>query len=191
VALGQLRRRAAPRLAKEVSRHLADLGFQQSKFSVDLQALAQPGALGLEEVDFMFAPNPGEPAKPLRVIASSGEMSRVMLAVKSALAREDSIPLLVFDEIDANVGGEIAAAVGRKMAELGRSHQIISITHLPQVAALASCHYVVSKVVQKERTFSQLVRVKDDQRVDEIARMLGGKAESARAHARSLLAGTP
>ncbi len=190
LALGQLRRKAAPRLAKEVTKHLADLGFKQAKFSVDLTSPAQPGAQGLEEVDFMFAPNPGEPAKPLRVIASSGEMSRVMLAVKSALAKEDSIPLLVFDEIDANVGGEIAAAVGRKMAELGRSHQIISITHLPQVAALASCHYVVSKVVQKDRTFSQLTRVEDGQRVEEIARMLGGKAESARAHALSLLAGT-
>ena len=190
LTLGQLRRKAAPRLAKEVSKHLADLGFKQSKFTVDLTPLPQPGAHGLEEVDFIFAPNPGEPAKPLRVIASSGEMSRVMLAVKSALAREDNIPLLVFDEIDANVGGEIAAAVGRKMAELGRSHQIISITHLPQVAALASCHYVVNKIVQKDRTFSQLTRVEDELRVDEIARMLGGKAESARAHARSLLAGT-
>lgn len=190
LTLGQLRRKAAPRLAKEVARHLGDLGFKQSKFTVELTPAAQPGLHGLEEVDFMFAPNPGEPAKPLRVIASSGEMSRVMLAVKSALAKEDSIPLLVFDEIDANVGGEIAAAVGRKMAELGSSHQIISITHLPQVAALASCHYVVNKVVQKDRTFSQLTRVDGAERVDEIARMLGGKAESARAHAKSLLAGT-
>ena len=189
VALGQLRRKAAPRLAKEVARHLGDLGFKQSKFTVELSPLTQPASSGLEEVDFMFAPNPGEPAKPLRVIASSGEMSRVMLAVKSALAREDNIPLLVFDEIDANVGGEIAAAVGRKMAELGRSHQIISITHLPQVAALATCHYVVSKVVHKDRTHSQLQRVEDEERVEEIARMLGGKADSARAHARSLLAG--
>ena len=190
LALGQLRRKAAPRLAREVTKHLSDLGFKQSKFTVELTPLTQPGAHGLEEVDFMFAPNPGEPAKPLRVIASSGEMSRVMLAVKSALAKEDNIPLLVFDEIDDNVGGEIAAAVGRKMAELGRSHQIISITHLPQVAALASCHYVVNKVVQKDRTFSQLSRVDDEARVGEIARMLGGQAESARAHARSLLAGT-
>ena len=189
VALGQLRRKAAPRLAKEVARHLGDLGFKQSKFTVELSPLTQPASSGLEEVDFMFAPNPGEPAKPLRVIASSGEMSRVMLAVKSALAREDNIPLLVFDEIDANVGGEIAAAVGRKMAELGHSHQIISITHLPQVAALATCHYVVSKVVHKDRTHSQLQRVDAEERVEEIARMLGGKADSARAHARSLLAG--
>lgn len=188
-ALGQLRRKAAPRLAKEVSRHLSDLGFLQAKFTVELTALPQPGAHGLEEVDFMFAPNPGEPAKPLRVIASSGEMSRVMLAVKSALAKEDNIPLLVFDEIDANVGGEIAAAVGRKMAELGRTHQIISITHMPQVAALASCHYVVTKTVKQDRTFSDLRRVEGESRVDEITRMLGGKAASARVHAQTLLSG--
>lgn len=186
-ALSQLRKKAAPRLAKEISRNLSDLGFLQAKFSVELTPLAQPGALGVEEVDFMFAPNPGEPAKPLRVIASSGEMSRVMLAVKSALAKEDNIPLLVFDEIDANVGGEIAAAVGRKMAELGRTHQIISITHMPQVAALASCHYVVSKSVKQDRTFTELKRVEGEDRVDEITRMLGGKAASARAHARTLL----
>jgi DNA repair protein RecN (Recombination protein N) len=189
-ALAQLRKKAAPRLAKEVSRHLGDLGFLQAKFTVDLHALAQPGPHGLEEVDFMFAPNPGEPAKPLRVIASSGEMSRVMLAVKSALAKEDDIPLLVFDEIDANVGGEIAAAVGRKMAELGATHQIISITHMPQVAALAACHFVVSKAVKGERTFSALRRVDGEARVDEITRMLGGKAASARAHAMTLLGGS-
>jgi DNA repair protein RecN (Recombination protein N) len=187
VSLSQLRKKAAPRLAKEVSRHLADLGFLQARFSVDLAPLAQPGGHGLEEVEFMFAPNPGEPPRPLRVIASSGEMSRVMLAVKSALAKEDNIPLLVFDEIDANVGGEIAAAVGRKMAELGRSHQIISITHMPQVAALAACHYVVTKTVKKDRTFSGLHRVEAEDRVEEITRMLGGKAASARAHARTLL----
>ncbi|MDB6132575.1 MAG: recn: dna repair protein recn [Verrucomicrobiales bacterium] len=189
LVLSQLRRGAAPRLAKEVSRHLGDLGFRQARFSVELTPLSQPGPRGLEETDFHFAPNPGEPPKPLRVIASSGEMSRVMLAVKSALAREDNIPLLVFDEIDANVGGEIAAAVGRKMAELGAHHQIISITHLPQVAALADHQFVVRKVVHKDRTHSQLTRVEGEDRVLEIARMLGGKAESARAHARNLLAG--
>jgi DNA repair protein RecN (Recombination protein N) len=187
LTLSQLRKKAAPRLAKEVSRHLADLGFLQAKFSVDLTALTQPGAHGMEDAEFMFSPNPGEPPRPLRVIASSGEMSRVMLAVKSALAKEDHIPLLVFDEIDANVGGEIAASVGRKMAELGRSHQIISITHMPQVAALAACHYVVTKTVKKDRTFSGLHRVDGEDRVEEITRMLGGKAASARAHARTLL----
>ena len=185
--LTQLRRKAAPRLAKEVARHLSDLGFRQSKFEALLQPLETPGPHGCEELDFLIAPNPGEPAKPLRTIASSGEMSRIMLAVKSALAKEDAIPLLVFDEIDANVGGEIAAAVGRKMQTLGRTHQIISITHLPQVAALAQCHCVVTKEVEKERTFSHLVEVQGEARVAEIARMLGGNSASARSHAQSLL----
>jgi DNA repair protein RecN (Recombination protein N) len=187
IALGQVRKKAAPRLAKEISRNLGDLGFLQAKFSVDLPTLPQPGPNGIEEVEFMFAPNPGEPARPLRVIASSGEMSRVMLAVKGALAKEDDIPLLVFDEVDANIGGEIAAAVGRKMAELGRSRQIISITHMPQVAALASTHFVVTKTVVRDRTCSGLRRVDGEDRVREITRMLGGKAASARAHAQSLL----
>jgi DNA repair protein RecN (Recombination protein N) len=186
--VSQARRKAAPRLAKEVSKNLVDLGFKQIKFNVELTALATPGPHGYEEGDFMIAPNPGEPAKPLRNVASSGEMSRVMLAIKSALAQEDAIPLLVFDEIDANVGGEIAAAVGRKMQSLGKTHQIISITHLPQVAALGDCHYVVSKEVEKDRTFSRLTVVEGEARVDEIARMLGGKSASARSHAQSLLA---
>lgn len=185
--LTQLRAKAAPRLAREVSRHLADLGFRQSKFSAELTPGNVPGSHGYEEVEFLIAPNPGEPAKPLRNIASSGEMSRIMLAVKSALAKEDAIPLLVFDEIDANVGGEIAAAVGRKMQSLGTTHQIISITHLPQVAALATHHYVVTKEVEKDRTFSHLTTVSGDKRVNEIARMLGGKIESAKSHALSLL----
>lgn len=187
LALTQLRRKAAPRLAREVSKHLSDLGFRQSRFTVELAPLDSPGPAGMEEVDFHFAPNPGEPSKPLRVIASSGEMSRVMLAVKSALSREDRIPLLVFDEIDANVGGEIAAAVGRKMAELGRTRQVISITHLPQVAAMASRHWVVEKIVENDRTRSAIRQVDSGERVDEIARMLGGSSGSARAHAKSLL----
>ncbi len=186
-ALGQARKKAAPRLARDVSRHLVDLGFRQAQFTAELLPLKTPSPNGYEEVDFMFAPNPGEPPRPLRVIASSGEMSRVMLAVKSALAKEDEIPLLVFDEIDANVGGEIATAVGRKMQELGTNHQIISITHMPQVAALAACHYVVNKTVTAGRTLSTLTPVTGEERVDEVTRMLGGRAASARAHAMALL----
>jgi DNA repair protein RecN (Recombination protein N) len=187
VKLSQKRRKAAPKLAKEIGAHLTELGFKRAKIEILLEPLGEPGPGGIEHADFSFAPNPGEPSKPLRLIASSGEMSRVMLAVKSALAKQDSIPLLVFDEIDANVGGEIAQAVGAKMASLGESHQVISITHLPQVAALASCHYFVSKEFGKERTRTVMRRVENDERVAEIARMLGGKAESARAHAESLL----
>jgi DNA repair protein RecN (Recombination protein N) len=187
--LERVREEAAPRLAAEIAGQLGALGFRQSAFEVELTQVGMPEASGFDEVDFLFGPNPGEPSRPLRQIASSGEMSRVMLAIKSALADQDQIPLLVFDEIDANVGGEIAQAVGRKMAVLGETHQIISITHLPQVASLAQRHYVVTKLVEGERTRSELREVEGEGRIAELARMLGGGEESARAHARALMAG--
>ena len=188
-AISKKRADAAPKLSKEIATHLADLGFKRSVFEVHLAPLAEPQSHGFEEVDFLFAPNPGEPLKPLRLTASSGEMSRVLLAVKSALARQDAVPLLVFDEIDANVGGNIAEAVGRKMSALGKTHQVIAITHFPQVASLAASHFMVTKDVEGQRTRSTISLVSGDQRLDELARMLGGSAQSARKHAESLLAG--
>ena len=185
--LSKKRADAAPKLAKEVASHLADLGFKRSVFEAHLAALAEPSRHGLEEVDFQFAPNPGEPLKPLRLTASSGEMSRVLLSVKSALAKQDSVPLLVFDEIDANVGGNIAEAVGHKMASLGTTHQVIAITHFPQVASLAGSHFVVTKEIEGDRTKSNIREVAGEERIEELARMLGGKIESAREHARNLL----
>lgn len=187
--LSKKRTDAAPKLAREVAAHLADLGFKRSVFEAQLAALPAPERNGLEEVDFHFAPNPGEPSKPLRLTASSGEMSRVLLAVKSALAKQDAVPLLVFDEIDANVGGNIAEAVGRKMAALGSTHQVIAITHFPQVASLAGSHFVVTKEITGNTTRSQIQPVSDESRVNELARMLGGSTESARVHALSLLKG--
>ena len=172
--LSAKRKKAAPALAKEIASHLNDLGFNQSIFEIEIETLTEPGPRGLEGIDFLFGPNPGEPLKPLRVIASSGEMSRVMLAVKSALADQDQIPLMVFDEIDANVGGEIAGAVGRKMAFLGDRHQVVAITHIPQVAALAHRHYLVTKEVENSTTNSRLEPVSGQERVNELARMLGG-----------------
>jgi DNA repair protein RecN (Recombination protein N) len=148
----------------------------------------EPKLNGTESVELLFSPNPGEPLKPLRLIASSGEISRLMLAIKSSLAMQDAIPLLIFDEIDANVGGEIANAVGAKMRALADRHQVLCITHLPQVAAAATTHFVVTKEVVHGRTFSGLQEVKGKARQEEIARMLGGKSESALKHAASLLA---
>ena len=185
--LSERRREAAPSLAKDIARHLKELGFKQAAFEVRLLAHSKPEASGLEDVEFEFGPNPGEPLKPLRQIASSGEISRVMLSVKSALAEQDATPLMVFDEIDANVGGEIARAVGQKMARLGEQHQVVAITHFPQVAAMAAHHFVVSKEVEGGRTRSQLVGVDDEERTNEIVRMLGGGGEQARAMAESLL----
>jgi DNA repair protein RecN (Recombination protein N) len=188
-ALRKLRVKAAPKLSENIRRTLCDLGFRQSEFEAKLTALDEPRPNGLDSVELLFSPNPGEPLKPLRAIASSGEISRLMLAIKSALAAHDAIPLLVFDEIDTNVGGEIAHAVGAKMQRLGQEHQVICITHLPQVAATASSHFVVTKEVARGRTYSQLREVSGESRQEEIARMLGGKSESALQLAASLLKG--
>ena len=186
-ALRKLRAKAAPKLAEDIRRHLRDLGFRQSEFEAKLISLAEPRARGFDSVELLFSPNPGEPLKPLRAIASSGEISRLMLAVKSALAAQDSISLLVFDEIDANVGGEIAHSVGAKMQALANKHQMICITHLPQVAAAASSHFVVTKDVREGRTHTRLHEVAGKARREEIARMLGGKTDSALQLAASLL----
>ena len=187
-ALSAARAAAAPQLEEDFLTHARHLGFRQSLFTAQLTPLPEPGPQGMEEVEFLFGPNPGEPQKPLRLIASSGELARVMLALKSALARQDDTPLLIFDEIDANVGGEIARAVGMKMRELGREHQVISITHFPQVAALADHHYLISKGQNVEgRTVSRLEEVDESARIAELVRMLGASGPTAEAHARELL----
>ena len=185
--LHKLRAKAAPRLSETIRKNLADLGFKQSEFEAKLTALDEPRGNGFDSVELLFSPNPGEPLKPLRTIASSGEISRLMLSIKSALAAHDAISLLVFDEIDTNVGGEIALAVGAKMQALAQGHQLICITHLAPVAAAASSHFVVTKEVVRGRTFSNLQEVTGKARREEIARMLGGKSESALQLATSLL----
>jgi DNA repair protein RecN (Recombination protein N) len=185
--LQKLRAKAAPKLSANIRKNLVDLGFRQSEFEVKLSQLAEPRAPGFDAVELIFSPNPGEPLKPLRSIASSGEISRLMLAIKSALAAQDAIPLLVFDEIDTNVGGEIAHAVGAKMKTLADDHQVLCITHLAPVATAASSHFVVTKEVVRGRTHSQLTEVTGKARQEEIARMLGGKSESALQLAASLL----
>ncbi len=187
--LSKTRKTAAPKLAADVAGQLRDLGFKKSGFEVTLTPQEKPGPHGLEGAEFLFAPNPGEPLKALKSIASSGEISRVMLAVKSSLAAQDTVALMVFDEIDANVGGEIAHTVGAKMRSLGAARQVLCITHLPQVAAAAQAQCVVSKEFHDGRTRSHLVEVEGKARVEEIARMLGGQTESALAHARELLKG--
>jgi len=192
--LSARRRDLIPKLARAVTQQLGDLGFHRSAFGVTIASLArypppapQPGPAGIDTVDFQFAPNPGEPAKPLRSIASSGELARVMLAVKTVLAAQDEIPVLIFDEVDANVGGETAHAVGEKMRAVARRRQVLCITHLPQVAAAADAHYVVTKEVKGGRTLSTIQRLEGEVRVTELARMLGGQSEAARRHALALL----
>jgi DNA repair protein RecN (Recombination protein N) len=187
------RRKVAPKLAKEISKQLNELGFRQSQFAVTLQTQAAGEGQsafrgqGLDELEFLFAPNPGEPQHPLRQIASSGEMARVMLAIKTVLAAQDDVPVLVFDEVDANVGGETAQVVGLKMSQIAKDRQVLCITHLAPVAASARAHYVVSKCVKNGRTWSAIDRLDRPARVTELARMLGGQSNAARQHAEALL----
>lgn len=187
--LSALRRKAARELEEAVTRELKELGFEHGHFAVGLRAV-EPGPTGLDETEFGFAPNVGEPMRSLRAIASSGEISRVMLATKLVLAAHDRIPVMVFDEIDANVGGEIGNAVGRKLAEVGRNHQVICITHLPQVAVFGRRQLAVRKRVRDDRTFAEVELLDEDGRVEEIARMLGGKdlTSVTLRHAREMLA---
>jgi DNA repair protein RecN (Recombination protein N) len=195
-ALSAKRRKVIPLLSKAACKQLADLGFKQSRLDVmvttveatDLvQNPSRISSSGLDTVEFQFAPNPGEPPRPLRAIASSGELARVMLALKTVLAAEDQVPVLVFDEVDANVGGETANAVGEKMQQIARKRQVLCITHLPQVAAPADAHYVASKQVKDGRTISEITLLDNESRVTELTRMLGGQTGAARKHAEALL----
>ncbi|MBM3824356.1 MAG: DNA repair protein RecN [Verrucomicrobia bacterium] len=192
--LSQARAAALPKLNKAVSKQLADLGFLKCQFEVSLaSSTALPSSAsplplsGLDTVEFLFSPNPGEPPKPLRAIASSGEMARVMLAIKTVLASVDAVPLLVFDEVDANVGGETARKVGEKMREIGNCRQVLCVTHLAPVAAAAPTHFQVAKEVRQQRTSVRVQPLQGDERVEELARMLGGFDPAIRRHAKSLL----
>ena len=185
--LSAARRKIIPQLAKAVGKQLDDLGFKQSKYDVAISSAVELSASGMDVIEFQFAPNLGEPAKSLRAIASSGEMARVMLALKTVLAAEDEIPVLVFDEVDANVGGETANAVGDKMKQIAAKRQVFCITHLPQVAAPADAHYVVTKQVVNGRTVSEIKLLDKKSRITELARMLGGQSDAARKHAEALL----
>lgn len=187
--LSKERSMAGEKLSRLVTRQLRDLGFLKAKFYVDFEK-TEPTSGGCEKVCYMFEPNPGESAKPLAEIASSGEIARVMLALKSVLALNDGADTVIFDEIDANVGGEVARQVGEKMRLIGSKRQVIAITHLPQSAVFASRHLVVSKSVVGGRTLTAIKEVVDKERVKEIARMLGGEASMpiVGEHAKELLA---
>ena len=183
------RAKAATALARQITKELHGLGFLKAGFGVALAPHA-PDAGGCDTVDFQFAPNPGEPARPLREIASTGEIARVMLAVKAVVAEHDAIPVLVFDEIDSNIGGEVGRAVGEKLRTVAAHHQVIAITHLPQSAVYGERHFAVAKTVSGGRTRSAIHLLEGDDRVAEIARMLGGTKLTSvvEQHARELVA---
>jgi len=191
------RRKACKAFAKAVQVQLKALGLGEARLAVEVA----PGPLGddpaagpapeagVDRVEVVFAPNPGEDPRPLRKVASGGELSRVMLAVKTALAEADRVPTLVFDEIDTGVGGRLGAALGRKLAEVARHHQVICVTHLPQMASFAAHQWIIRKQTDRGRTRTTITPLDDGQRIEEIAAMLRGDsaAEGTRQEALSML----
>jgi len=204
-ALSDARQTAASALEERVEAQLAELGMERTAFRVSVtQDESESGLLrrhersynlsatGLDAVEFLISPNVGEALKPLNRIASGGEISRVMLALKTVLSDVDRVPTLVFDEIDTGIGGSTAAIVGTKLSQLAETRQVICITHLPQIASRADRHFRVAKHVEGDgssaRTVTTVERLTDDERVSELARMLGGDSVTSRAHAHELLA---
>lgn len=188
--LRQVREKAARELARVAAKSIAQLGFRKADFRVRIVPQPELTSAGDCTAEFLFSPNVGEAPLPLSRIASSGELARVMLALKTVLAELDAVPLLVFDEVDANVGGEIGRVVGEKMAGIAQHHQVLCVTHLPQVAAQAEAHLVVTKDQSKDRAVVRIepIHAVRKTRVSELARMLGDRnARSALAHAEELL----
>lgn len=187
--LTQARRKAAPRLGKTITQAMQGLGMQGGQFEVDLQMAAQPMQSGLEDVTFLVAGHTGSTPRPINKVASGGELSRIALAIAVTTSQLGSAQTLIFDEVDAGVGGAVAETVGRLMQQLGADRQVLAVTHLPQVAACADHHLVVRKQVRGASTQSQVTSVAGDDRVAELARMLGGERllTSTLAHARDML----
>ena len=190
-ALSAARLKAARGLERKIAAELKDLGFARAGFQVPVVCAEGPEALGptgRDSVEFLFAPNPGEDPKPLHKIASGGELSRTMLAIKAILARADRVPTLIFDEVDAGIGGGMADVVGRRLYAVADGRQVLCVTHLAQIAALADAHLLVSKQIARGAT-TTLVRRLDADRPEEVARMLGGHQDAAvpLEHARQIL----
>ena len=186
--LTKARTKASREFAAGIARELQDLGMAATKFEVSIEP--QPVASkGADRVEFLLSPNPGEPLRPLAKIASGGEMSRIMLALKSVLARTGAIPTMIFDEIDVGVGGRTAQTIADKLDALARDSQILCITHLPQIASRAGTHFFIEKQVHDGRTTVSVSPLDDEARIDEIARMLGGsrRSDAVVQHAREML----
>lgn len=171
-----IRRKYALQLSQQLRQALIDLNFLHVEFGVEVRTdQNRISGIGFDEVEFMISTNPGEPMRPLKQIASGGELSRIMLAIKSVFARKDEIETLIFDEIDSGISGKTAWKVSKKLGELSRSHQIICITHLPQIAANADNHYLIEKRSDGKVTRTDLTRLSEDESIAELARMLGGE----------------
>lgn len=200
LSLSQKRKEAADQLSKSIEIELDDLRMSSARFAVDFQTRPDPGGLpapdggrlafdasGLDKVEFLVAPNPGEGLKPLAKIASGGETSRLMLALKNVLARADQVPTLIFDEIDQGIGGRVGGVVGEKLWSLGHQHQVMVVTHLPQLAAFGDHHWQVQKVILGGRTITQVTRLQGEARTLELAQMLGEVSEGTLRSAHDIL----
>lgn len=189
-ALSKSRHAAAKALERKVRSELESLGMTEARFEVRFEKRVSLTVAGMDEVEFFFSANPGEDPRPLARVASGGELSRIMLALKSAALEDKEAPTLIFDEVDSGIGGAVAEVVGRKLAALARDRQVLCITHLPQIAAFADHHFAVEKAVSKGRTRSHARRLDAEERREELARMLGGVkiTAEARKHADQLLA---
>lgn len=172
--VSQIRQKSAKKLTKQVKEALVDLNFLDVNFVMEFADAGKYTANGTDEAEFLISTNPGEPLKPLGKVASGGELSRIMLAIKTVLAESDRIETLIFDEIDAGISGRTAQMVAEKMNVIGRSHQVICITHLPQIAAMADNHFLISKNVVNKATFSKIELLGEEESITELARMLGG-----------------
>ena len=184
--LSRKRLDAAKKITAHVMKELGVLRMERTRFSVEVSRLsgdAPYGQTGQDTVEFMFSANPGEPLKPLAKVASGGELSRVMLALKTILAESDQVPVLIFDEVDAGVGGAVAEVMGARLRSLSRHHQVLCVTHLPQVGSQAHAHYLVEKRVRQNRTMTQVRLLDLDEREEEVARMLAGVTVTKKARA--------
>ena len=193
-ALSEKRKKTATRIVDLIEKHLKDLAFNNARFRIDIiQETDEEGIYrinnnGMDRVEFLFSANPGEPLKPLARIASGGELSRVMLVLKSILADVDHVPVLIFDEVDAGVGGKTAESVGKKLLKVSEKHQLLCITHLPQIASRAAHHLRIEKVQKNDRVRVSVQELSGVERQEEIARMLSGTVtDISRRHAEELL----
>ncbi len=187
--ISAIRQKEAKKLAGDMVKALTDLNFLEVKFEIQVRHKEEYAANGYDDVEFMISTNPGEPMKSLGSVASGGELSRIMLAIKTVLASRDRIPTMIFDEIDTGISGKTAWKVSEKLGVLSRSHQIICITHLPQIAAMADAHYRIAKQAVNQKTETGITRLPQEEVVEELARMLGGETitDTVRENARELL----
>lgn len=188
--LSRIRRETAQTLTERMREGLSDLNFLNVEFTMEFRRLSHYTAGGFDEAEFLISTNPGEPPRPLGAVASGGELSRIMLAIKAVLADTDDIPTLIFDEIDTGISGRTAQMVSEKLSLIAGSHQVICITHLPQIAAMADSHYEIRKTAKENRTVTQIKRLSEEQMTDELARLLGGAeiTEAVRQNAREMRA---